>query len=254
MSEWFSVQQIDDATYVISENKHWEETHCYLLIGKQRSLLFDTGLGVANIKEVVDSLNDLPVTVVTSHVHWDHIGGHRYFSDIAVHEAETAWLNGAFPLPLSAVKANLLREPCDFPPEFQSAQVQIFQGCPTRILQDDAVFELGGRSVQVIHTPGHSPGHICLYEAERQYLYSGDLIYAGTLYAFYPSTDPLLFHQSVKRVSQLAVRRVFPAHHSLMITKDLIAEIDWAFDSLARTGQLKHGCGCFAFEHFSIKL
>ena len=48
----------------------------------------DTGLGVSNIRKIVDSLTKLPVMTVTTHVHWDHIGGHKYFDNIAVHEAE----------------------------------------------------------------------------------------------------------------------------------------------------------------------
>ncbi len=79
MSDWFTVTSIDSQTFVISEYKHWEETHCYLLCGRERAILIDTGLGVSNIKAVVDSLGSLPLMVVTTHVHWDHIGGHRYF-------------------------------------------------------------------------------------------------------------------------------------------------------------------------------
>ena len=50
MKDWFSVEKIDVNTFVISEYKHWEETHCYLLIGTKFAVLIDTGLGVANIK------------------------------------------------------------------------------------------------------------------------------------------------------------------------------------------------------------
>ena len=78
MKDWFTVEKIDEDTYAISEYQHWEETHCYLLCGTKRALLIDTGLGVANIKEVVDKLTMLPIFVVTTHVHWDHIGGHQY--------------------------------------------------------------------------------------------------------------------------------------------------------------------------------
>ena len=74
MKDWFTVEKIDEDTYAISEYQHWEETHCYLLCGTKRALLIDTGLGVANIKEVVDKLTMLPIFVVTTHVHWDHIG------------------------------------------------------------------------------------------------------------------------------------------------------------------------------------
>ena len=103
MENWFTVEKIDGDTFVISEYKHWEETHCYLLCGTKKALLIDTGLGISNIKEVVDSLTDSPVTVVTTHVHWDHIGGHRYFNHIAVHSAEQQWLAEKFPIPLQEV-------------------------------------------------------------------------------------------------------------------------------------------------------
>ena len=96
MSDWFTVERIDAQTFAISEYKHREETHCYLLCGRERALLIDTGLGVANIKIVVDNLTSLPVMVVTTHVHWDHIGGHRYFGNIAVHELEKAGFPGSF--------------------------------------------------------------------------------------------------------------------------------------------------------------
>ena len=76
--------QIDRDTFSISEYKHWEETHCYLLCGEKYAILIDTGLGVSNIRTIVDSLTKLPVMTVTTHVHWDHIGGHKYFDNIAI--------------------------------------------------------------------------------------------------------------------------------------------------------------------------
>ena len=63
-------------------------------VGEKYAILIDTGLGVSNIRKIVDSLTELPVMAVTTHVHWDHIGGHKYFDNIAVHEAEKDWLIG----------------------------------------------------------------------------------------------------------------------------------------------------------------
>ena len=88
MADWFTIEMIDRDTFAISEYKHWEETHCYLLCGTEKAVLIDTGLGVDNIKRMVDSLTSLPVMVITTHIHWDHIGRHKYFKDIAVHEKE----------------------------------------------------------------------------------------------------------------------------------------------------------------------
>ena len=93
MDSWFTVEEIDAQTFAISEYKHWEETHCYLLCGQKMAMLIDTGLGVSNIKKITDGLTKLPIIVVTTHVHWDHIGGHSYFDYIAVHELKKDWLS-----------------------------------------------------------------------------------------------------------------------------------------------------------------
>ncbi|MBW4829409.1 MAG: MBL fold metallo-hydrolase [Clostridiaceae bacterium] len=252
MNDWFTVEKIDCDTYVISEYRHWEETHCYLLIGAEKALLIDTGLGVSNIKTVVDEITELPLEIVTTHVHWDHIGGHKFFRNISVYETEKEWLSSKFPIPLQVVKNNLIKKPCDFPIDFDITKYQLFQGEPERILYDGDLFDLGKRTVQVIHTPGHSPGHICLYELERNYLYSGDLIYKGILYAFYPTTDPIEFMKSVKKVRKLNIEKILPAHYTLDIPKTLINEIDDGFTEIFNSGKLKQGNGIFKFTNFQI--
>lgn len=250
--DWFTVEAIDGRTFAISEYRHWEQTHCYLLLGSRRALLIDTGLGVGDIRRVAEELTALPITVATTHVHWDHIGGHGQFEDLLVFEAEAHWLSGQFPLPLPVVKSQLLRDPCCWPTGFHPEGYRIFQGEPTRILRDGDLLDLGNRQVQVIHTPGHSPGHCCFYEAEGKYLYTGDLIYKGCLYAFYPTTDPRLFMQSVRRVAALTVDRLLPGHHQLDIPASLIAKVSAAFDQICAQGKLHHGGGLFDFGDFQI--
>lgn len=254
MSDWFTVEKIDSQTFIISEYKHWEETHCYLLCGQESAVLIDTGLGISNIRKIVDSLTELPVMVVTTHIHWDHIGGHKYFENIAVHEMEKDWLSVKFPISLQVVKNNLTKTPCNFPAEFDIDAYQIFHGEPQRILHDGDWFDLGGRKIQVIHTPGHSPGHCCFYEPGRKYLYSGDLIYKGCLYAFYPTTDPQLFYHSVKRVQKYEIAKVLPGHHEVDIPASLINGIEAGFAQLVRKGQLKQGNGLFEFGDFQIQI
>lgn len=251
---WFTVETLDAGTFIISEYKHWEETHCYLLCGTKRAALIDSGLGVANIKTVVDRLTSLPVTVLTTHAHWDHIGGHRHFGAFAVHPLEQAWLSGAFPLPLPAVKRSLLHRPCDFPSDFNLDGYQIFQGKPQFLLQDGDELELGGRTLRVLHTPGHSPGHCCFYEAARGALYSGDLLYRGCLDAFYPTTDPQEFYQSVQKVCALPCKRILPGHHALSLPDGFAPRVEAAFGALEREGKLKQGSGLFDFGDFQIHL
>lgn len=254
MESWFTVEEIDRDTFAISEYKHWEETHCYLLCGEKAAALIDTGLGVSNIKQIVDRLTELPIIVAATHVHWDHIGGHKYFDTVSVHEAEKEWLSCKFPIPLQAVKYQLTRQACNFPSTFHLDDYQIFRGKPKMILHNRDCLDLGGRELFVIHTPGHSPGHCCYYEPKRKYLYSGDLIYKGCLDAFYPTTDPQLFYRSVKQIQRYQIDKVLPGHHQLDIPVSLIHKIEAGFAQLEEIGKLKQGNGIFDFGDFQIHI
>lgn len=244
MNDWFTINEIDKDTYVISEYRHWEETHCYLLNGTKRSLLIDTGLGICNISEVISELTDKPVTAIATHIHWDHIGGHKYYPDFYAHEAELDWLNGGFPQPLETIKEYVV-DRCELPTDFQINEYKFFQGKPTKILHGGEHIDLGGRMVAVIHTPGHAPGHMCFWEANTGYLFTGDLVYKDTLTAWFPSTDPKAYLKSLETVSELPAKRVFPAHHSLDIQPELLTRMRKAFRELKANGKLHHGSGTF---------
>jgi len=253
MKNWFTVEQWNSDTFVISEWRHWEETHCYLLLGSDQALLIDTGLGVGDLLTQVERLTDLPVLVVSTHVHWDHIGGHRQFTKHGVHPLEQGWLQGHFPLPLAVVKQQLMQN--FIPPEnFDLQHYTLFQGVPSLLLQDEDIIDLGGRQITVLHTPGHSPGHLCFWEANRGILYSGDLLYHGTLYANYPSTDPQAFLQSLETVATLPIRQILPGHHALQLSADLAVQVRDRLRTLHAAGKLCHGSGLHTFESWSILL
>ena len=253
MENWFTIEQLEADTFAISEYRHWEQTHCYLLVGTRRALLIDTGLGVGDLRAEVDRLTGLPVTVLSTHVHWDHIGGHRQFARHLVHPSEAAWLNGAFPLPKAAVIAMLQRD-CALPEEFDPQSYSIFQGSPSELVDDGDRLDLGGRMLTVLHTPGHAPGHLCVWEQARGALYSGDLVYRGTLYANYPSTDPQALLRSMETVAALPIQRIFPGHHSLALPADLPRRMAAALRALDRRGLLRHGSGLFSYEDWAVSL
>lgn len=253
MNNWFTTDQIDKETYIISEYRHWEETHCYLLNGAQRSLLIDTGLGICNIYDKVIELTDKPVTAIATHIHWDHIGGHKYFPDFYAHEDELNWLSGEFPLTMEQIKGMVV-DRCDLPEGYDVNKYEFFQGKPTRVLTDNEVIDLGGRFVLIMHTPGHSPGHMCFWEKERGYLFTGDLVYKDTLFAYYPSTDPEAYLDSLDRVSALPVKHVFPAHHSLIIEPGILVRMRDAFRQLQDQGKLHHGSGTFDYGDWAVWL
>ncbi|MDE6640583.1 MAG: MBL fold metallo-hydrolase [Acetatifactor sp.] len=253
MGKWFTLDKIDEDTYVISEYRHWEETHCYLLNGSERSLLIDTGLGICNICDEVVKLTYKPVTAVATHIHWDHIGGHKYFPDFYAHKEELDWLSGKFPLPVKAVR-NMVVDRCELPEGYDVNSYEIFQGKPSEVLHDGERIDLGGRVISVFHTPGHSPGHMCFWEPERGYLFTGDLIYRDTLFAYYPSTDPEAYLSSLERMALLPVERVFPGHHSLDVQPEIIGRMVDSFRELKESGKLHHGSGTFDYGDWAVRL
>lgn len=257
MNSWFTVEKIDSSTYAISEYGHWEKVHSYLLMGQECACLIDTGLGIGNIKEVVCNLTNLPIKVLTTHVHWDHIGGHRYFKEIYVHKKDTPWLMNGIPIPLDIIRRNVLQEPLTkpLPDAFDIENYFPYKGAPSSELEDNDIIDLGNRKLKIMHTPGHCPGHICIYEKEKGYLYTGDLIYKGTLFAFYPSTDPIAYCNSVEKICSLEkINKVLPGHNDLDIDQQFMLRVKCAFKSLKEKDLLKHGTGTHIFEDFKIQL
>ena len=253
MSDWFTIDKIDSETFIISEYRHWEETHCYLLNGSERSLLIDTGLGICNIYDEVIKLTDKPITAIATHIHWDHIGGHKYFPEFYAHENELNWLRGEFPLTIKQI-IEMVLDRCDLPEGYDASKYEFFQGNPVRVLMDNDTIDLGNRSVQVLHTPGHSPGHMCLWEKEFGYLFTGDLVYKDTLFAYFPSTDPKAYLNSLERVSSLPVRCLFPGHHSLAIQPEILVRMRDTFRQLQNNGKLHHGSGKHDYGDWAVWL
>lgn len=251
--DWFTVRQLEKDTWCISEPKHYENPHSYLLVGEKRALLIDCGLGIGELSQVVSKLCDVPIVVTLTHAHWDHMGAYGDFDERLLYHDEASWLKH-YPLSSEAIKEQLTKEPCDYPAAFHLENYAIYQGEADHLLQDGEIIDLGNRRIQVIHTPGHSPGHVCYYEATRQTLYSGDLIYLGKLDMFYPTTDPHAFASSIKKLAAFDVKTIRPGHNTLRISPDVIGKIDAAFEQLKARGVCVQGSGIYDFGDFQLHL
>ncbi len=125
---------------------------------------------------------------------------------------------------------------------------------PTRVLTDHDIIDIGGRRIERLHTPGHSPRHLCFWEKEKGYLFTNDLVYIDILFAYYPSTDPQAYLTSLKKVASLPVTKVFLGHHSLDIQPEILSRICTEFNKLNTAGNLHHGSGIFRYGDWGIWL
>jgi glyoxylase-like metal-dependent hydrolase (beta-lactamase superfamily II) len=179
--DYFTTEPIDATTFAIGEPRFYQGNYNYLLLGTERALLFDSGPGIRDIRPVVESLTDLPVLAVPSHLHYDHIGNHPRFERIGVVDlpelrARAAAAGGK--LRPTATEHLGFVEGVD-PPDLNV----------TEWLTPGSELDLGGRSVRVLHTPGHTGDSISLFDAERAQLFTGDYVTEGALYAFIPGAS-----------------------------------------------------------------
>ena len=149
------VVEIAPRTWLISEYKL---VNMYLLEGDEAALLIDCGTGIGNAAETVRELTDKPLTVAITHGHFDHDGAAALFPEFLLHP------RGAEARAWYAKSRGPVRNP-EATEEELLALVQK-NGPVRRIpMEGGTVFELGGRTIEVIHTPGHSLCYVCLLDS-----------------------------------------------------------------------------------------
>lgn len=171
------IARIAPDTYLISEYKL---VNMFLVVGKRRAALIDTGGGVGPLPEDIERITKLPLVVIATHGDPDHVGGAGYFPHVYLHPLDWEY-SRRFPLN-NAMRAWFVktRAPVRNPGrETEIAALVPLQELPLPEylpLKDGDVFDLGGRTLEVIHTPGHSPGSVCLLNKEERLLFTGDMV------------------------------------------------------------------------------
>ena len=231
---WHLVRPLSPGVWLISEPHH---VHSFLILGRDRAVLADTGLGIGDIAAAVASITSAPVTVVNTHHHFDHVGGNHQFTDTAIHHAGAAPLSAPVPAgwlhsyaryaaqmahawqPYAATDASYFRLidedhlPRPLPAGFSWGRWHIGPPPPTQLLTDGDVLDLGGRSLRVLHTPGHTSDSICLLDEKEGLLFAGDTLVTGPHYAHMPDSD---LHQYCDSLDRLA-EHVAPALRAVLV-------------------------------------
>ena len=236
--EWFHVAEMEPGVHVVAEPGH---VCSWLIHGSERTILLDTGLGVADIAAAVAPIARSPVEVVSSHSHFDHIGGNVLFdvrhahrlAESAVHGDVIQWEVGKY--------AELVADmPAAFATFLETDRVWFFLAGPdetvrdwpppgiapgegwtidivppTSTLEDGDVLDLGDRQLRVFHTPGHAPDHICLLDERNGILFAQDQAYYGPHLVYDDECDVAAWAASERRLAQEvsgSIRQVYVAH------------------------------------------
>jgi len=213
--DWYEIEHFSDDVSLIRETQiaDWLRCNIWHVRGKEFDLLVDTGMGLRPLKAEIAQLCEKPIKVISTHCHFDHIGGahefdcrlgHRLEAD--VHENPTADNTAT----TGFVRAETFKA---LPYEgFTAESYFVKPAALTGYLDEGDVVDLGNRHFQVLHLPGHSPGSIALYEKDSKTLFSGDVIYDGHLYDTVYHSDKALYRESLSRLKTLDVDTIHGGH------------------------------------------
>lgn len=256
---WFEIYQLPHNVFALYEPGHFQEVISYLVPGKDKALLFDTGLGIANIKTAVEELTSLEIVVVNSHTHFDHIGDNHRFPVVHVFDhpcARARLARGMRPDELAVhLGGDAIWMPV--PARFDPAAYHI-PACRFETIADGHIFELGGRRLETLSTPGHSPDSIMLLDRENRLLLTGDTLYPAVLYAHLEGSDFNTYRETMTHLTKLVpeVDFLYCSHNTPVHAPQLLIDAHNAFESIAagKAGYEidRNGIRLYAFEGFSI--
>lgn len=236
---WFEVYRPAPGVFAIYEPHQAEETIAYLITGTKRALLFDTGMGISDIKKVTTELTNLPIVVLNSHTHDDHVGGNWEFATI--YGMDTDFTRANAKGSREDAQAEIAPDQiCGaLPKDFHAKSYATRPWKITRYIHDGEKIELGGRTIEVIATPGHTPDAISLFDRANGLLFTGDTYYPAPIWLFRPETDLNAYAASIRRLAALApeVKLVLGAHNIPVAPASVLPRLVSAFDAV-RAGKV----------------
>ena len=237
---WFEVYKPAANVFAIYEPHQAEEVISYLIVGEKRAVLFDTGMGISDIKKVTAELTKLPIIVMNSHTHDDHVGGNWQFTTIYGMDTDFTRTNarGSRADAQDEVTPDQL---CGTLPENFDSKAYVTRPWKTSAtIHDGQRFDLGGRTLEVIATPGHTPDAISLFDRANGLLFTGDTYYPAPIWLFRPETDLDAYAASIRRLAALApqVQLVLGAHNIPVAPPSILPRLVAAFDAV-RAGKVQ---------------
>ena len=267
-NSWFKTYEVGENVYAIAEPYNFQEIISYLIIGKEKALLFDTGMGMDSISNVVKQLTNLPIVVLNSHNHYDHIGGNHEFKNILSMGVDYAIERSKNGIDHNGMKHEVADNAfcAERLPQLDRSTYTSRPFSISTIINDGHIIDLGDREIEVILSPGHMPDAIAIYDKKNGYLWTGDTFYLGPIWLFDKMTDLAAYENSIDKYAKLVpnLTKVFPAHNNPIAEPFHLTELKDALKFIKHGNPEKMSTGDyntegnksvrFNFEHFSFMI
>jgi glyoxylase-like metal-dependent hydrolase (beta-lactamase superfamily II) len=236
---WYEVYKVAPAVYAIYEPHQFEETISYLIVGDRRAVLFDTGLGISDIKRMTAELTRLPIIVLNSHTHNDHVGDNWQFETIYGVDTEFTRKNAQGSR--EDAQAELAPDQIcgQLPKGFDPKTYTTPPWKITAYKHDGDRIDLGERWLEVIATPGHTPDAISLLDRANGLLFTGDTYYPGPIWLYRPETNLEAYDASIRRLAALTpqIKTVLGAHNVPVAPPSVLPRLVIGFEAV-RAGKI----------------
>jgi len=244
---WFEWEEIEkDLLRITEPHVHaLIRANAWLVVGRDQDLLVDTGSGIAPLLPFLQRIRPdpgKPLLALATHAHMDHVGGLHEFDERLLHAADASTAkavdrlltrNDIWP----AVREQMAEAGFSLPElligavpdrRFDPTAFQTLGAVPTRVVGEGDSIDLGDRSFEVLHLPGHTPGSIGLWSADRKLLFSGDAVYAtDPLIDTAPTSDIPTYVRTMQRLRNLPVEMIHPGHDYSFDRTTLVERCEW---------------------------
>jgi glyoxylase-like metal-dependent hydrolase (beta-lactamase superfamily II) len=237
---WFEVYKVAPGVLAIYEPHQSEETIGYLIEGQKQALMFDTGMGIGDLKSLTAQLTHLSIIVLNSHTHNDHVGNNWQFDTVYGMDTDFTRQNARGSRDDAHAEIGPGELCGSLPVGFDRDAYATKPWKIARYIHDGERIDLGGRTIEIMATPGHTPDSISLFDRANGLLFTGDTYYPGTVWIYRPETDLVAYGNSVHRLAALApqVKMVLGAHNVPVAAPSVLPELASAFDKV-RGGQVQ---------------
>lgn len=207
MGEIFKVTSVRDHIWRIQERS----VYAFLIEGEEKAMLIDAGFNKDtdennNIRKLAESLTSKPLILVNTHSDGDHSCGNVWFAETMMH-------------------------PCEFARYWDKNKLEFdYEGykCPPTPIWEGDVIDLGNFKFEVILTPGHTMGSICLLEREKRFMFTGDTVQGnGHIHLWGNGRNPYAYKASLEKLKQYEplVDVLYPSHDKQELSPDYISRL-----------------------------